>query len=130
MFGVKKDKDVQKLETIIGKDSVFQGTIKTKHSLRIDGRLEGNVAEAHGVIVGDTGIVQGDITAQVVTIGGKVTGNVTALQSLEILPKAQLYGDIHTALLTIGEGAVFEGNCVMTTEKKVIEMNVSAASQR
>ena len=57
----------------------------------------------------------------------KVTGNVTAHQSLEILPKAQVYGDIHTALLSIGEGAVFEGNCVMNTEaNKVIEMDLEA----
>jgi cytoskeletal protein CcmA (bactofilin family) len=125
MFGKQKENDFGVLDTIIGPDSVFQGTIKAKNSIRVDGKLEGGVTEANGVVIGEKGQVQGDITARVVVIGGKVTGNVTATHSLEILPKAQVYGDLHSALLSIGEGATFEGNCVMTTEKnKVIEMDL------
>lgn len=127
MFGKKTENELGALETVIGPDSSFQGTIRSKSSLRIDGKLEGGVAEANGVVIGEKGQVQGDINARVVVIGGKVTGNITATHSLEILPKAQVYGDLHSALLCIGEGATFEGNCVMTTEKdKVIEMNVEA----
>ncbi len=95
--------------------------------MRIDGKLEGEIAEANGVIVGEKGQVQGDIKARTVIVGGKVTGNVTATHNLEIQSKAQVYGDLHSALLTIGEGATFEGNCVMSTEKdKVIEMDVES----
>ncbi len=119
------------LETVIGQDSVFQGTIRTKNSIRIDGRLEGEIAEANGVIIGEKGQVQGDVNARIVILGGKVTGNITASHSLEVLPKAQLYGDIHSALLTIGESATFEGNCVMSTEKnKVIEMDMETVTKR
>lgn len=127
MFGKKESHNMGKLDTIIGSDTVFQGNIKTKGAVRVDGKLEGNITEATGVIVGDKGSVTGDIHAKIIIIGGKVTGNVTAMQNLEILPKAQLYGDIHTTLLSIGEGAVFEGNCVMNTEaNKVIEMDLEA----
>ncbi|MBN1822930.1 MAG: polymer-forming cytoskeletal protein [Endomicrobiales bacterium] len=124
MFGKKKDAEFGVLETIVGSETVFQGTIRSKSSVRIDGKLEGGVAEANGVIIGEKGQVQGDINAKMVVVGGKVTGNITATHSLEILSKAQVYGDIHSALLCIGEGAVFEGNCVMSTEKnKVIELD-------
>jgi cytoskeletal protein CcmA (bactofilin family) len=127
MFGKKKDDQFGSLETVIGPDSVFQGTLRSKSSIRVDGKLEGGVAEANGIILGDKGQIQGDINARLVIIGGKITGNITATHSLEILPKAQVFGDIHCALLTIGEGATFEGNCVMTTEKdKVIEMDIDA----
>ncbi|MBN1621579.1 MAG: polymer-forming cytoskeletal protein [Endomicrobiales bacterium] len=125
MFKKKGENDFGILETIIGPESTFQGTIKSKNSVRIDGKLEGGVAEANGVIIGEKGQVQGDINARNVIVGGKITGNLTATHNLEILPKAQVYGDIHTALLSIGEGATFEGNCVMSTEKnKVIEMDI------
>jgi len=131
MFGKKKENDFGSLETVIGQDSVFQGTIHSKNSMRIDGKLEGGVGEANGVIIGEKGQVQGDISARNVIIGGKVTGNITAIHNLEILPKAQVYGDIHTTLLTIGEGATFEGNCVMSTDKnKVIEMDIEARGRR
>ena len=125
MFAKKKENEFGVLETFIGPETVFQGTIHTKNSVRIDGKLEGGISEANGVIVGDKGQVTGDINARVVVIGGKVTGNVTAAASLEILPKAQVYGDLHSAILSIGEGATFEGNCVMATDKnKVIEMDM------
>jgi cytoskeletal protein CcmA (bactofilin family) len=128
MFSKKEVHNMGKLETIIGQDSVFQGNLKTKGAVRIDGKLEGNVTEAMGVVIGDHGVVAGDVVAKIIVVGGKVTGNVTAQQSLEILAKAQVYGDIHTTLLTIGEGAVFEGNCVMNTGEtnKVIDMDAES----
>jgi len=123
MFGKKEHSVPKEIETIIGENTLFQGTIKSKGSVRIDGRLEGSIVEASQVIVGAKGYVQGDITAHSVIIGGKVNGNVTAVESIEIQPGAQLLGDIHTSTLSIGEGAVFEGHCVMTSEKtKVIEL--------
>jgi len=85
------------------------------------------------VIVGSKGYVQGDITANSVIIGGKVNGNVTTTESIQLQPGAQLLGDIHTSMLSIGEGAIFEGHCVMTSEKtKVIELDkdISAIQTR
>lgn len=123
MFGKQKISLAKEIETLIGENTVLQGTIRTKGSIRIDGRLEGNILEASQVIVGQKGYVQGDITAQSVIIGGKVNGNVTALESIQLLSGAQLLGDIHTSVLSIGEGAIFEGHCVMTSERtKVIEL--------
>lgn len=131
MFGKKQENEFGILETVIGPDSSFQGTLRSKSSIRIDGKLEGGIAEANGVVIGEKGQVQGDINARMVVVGGKVTGNITATHSLEILTKAQVFGDLHSALLTIGEGATFEGNCVMSTEKnKVIEMDMDAAPAR
>ena len=131
MFGKKKEDEFGTLETIIGVESVFHGTIQSKNSVRIDGKLEVGVSEANGVIIGEKGQVQGDVTARVVIVGGKVTGNITASHNLEILSKAQVYGDVHSALLSIGEGATFEGNCVMSTEKnKIIEMDIESNRRR
>lgn len=131
MFGKKKENEFGTLETIIGTETVFHGTIQSKNSIRIDGKLEGGITEANGIIIGEKGQVQGDISARIVIVGGKVTGNITASHNLEILSKAQVYGDVHAALLSIGEGATFEGNCVMATEKnKVIEMDIEATRRR
>jgi cytoskeletal protein CcmA (bactofilin family) len=130
MFKKKHENEFGILETIIGPESTFQGSVKSKNSVRVDGKLEGGVSEANGVIIGEKGQVDGDINARIVIVGGKITGNITATHSLEILTKAQVYGDIHTGLLTIGEGATFEGNCVMSTEKnKVIEMDIENRKQ-
>ncbi|MFH1379146.1 MAG: polymer-forming cytoskeletal protein [bacterium] len=120
----KNDGD-SKAETLIGKDTIFHGTISTKGMLRVDGRIDGGINEAAELIIGNTGQIQGDVNAKTVIVGGKITGNISAGKNIELLTKAQVYGDIRTPQLSIAEGAVFEGNCVMTTEKqRVIEVDV------
>jgi len=114
------------LETIIGTESTFQGTMRSNGSVRIDGKIEGGVS-AEGVILGERAEVQGDISARTVIIGGKVTGNIHATESLELLTKCQVFGDLHAPQLLIAEGAIFEGSCLMASEKaKIIELNAKA----
>ena len=125
MFGNTKIKEAEtaKMETILGPETHFQGTIRSKGFIRVDGKVEGGIS-AEGVIIGETGQVQGDVTAKNIVVGGKVTGNIIASAGLELQAHSQIFGDIRTAQLSVAEGAVFEGNCVMTTDKaKVIEMD-------
>lgn len=119
MFGKTKDEMV--LETVIGAETLLQGTIKTKSGVRIDGRFEGGNIEGKCVIVGSTGIVNADITAEKVIVGGKVTGAILATKRLEIQTNAQVYGDIQTASLSIAEGAIYEGHCIMSAEEIIAE---------
>jgi cytoskeletal protein CcmA (bactofilin family) len=118
-------KNESHLETIVGAESSFQGNLRSKGSVRVDGKIEGGIA-AEGVIIGERGEVQGDISARTVVVGGKITGNIHATESLELLTKSQVFGDLHAPQLLIAEGAIFEGSCLMASEKaKVIEVNVN-----
>jgi len=55
-------------------------------------------------------------------VGGKITGNITASATIEMLPHSQVKGDISAPQLYIAEGAIFEGNCLMSKiQEKVIE---------
>lgn len=123
--GNSKKPDSQ-LETMVGAESFFQGTLRSKGSIRVDGKIEGGVS-AEGVIVGEQGEIQGDVSARSVVVGGKVTGNIHATETLELLAKSQVFGDLHAPQLVIAEGAVFEGSCLMASEKsKIIEVNVNS----
>jgi cytoskeletal protein CcmA (bactofilin family) len=126
MFTKRDEKRTENhLETVIGSDSFFQGTMRSKGSVRIDGKVEGGVS-AEGVILGEHGEIQGDVSARTVVVGGKITGNIHATESLELLSKSQVFGDLHAPQLLIAEGAIFEGSCLMASEKsKVIEVNVN-----
>ncbi len=105
------------IETILGVGSDFKGQITCKGTIRIDGKIEGNVASEEGVIVGDKGLVKGNISAKNVLLSGKVTGNVSSSKRLEITPSGQLQGDIKTQRLVIAEGVIFKGNCDMGLER-------------
>jgi len=112
-----------KIETVIGPGTELEGNIRTSESLRIDGKIKGEV-QADAVVIGEFGVILGDITASQVTVGGKVKGNVQAAATLELLPKSQLLGDIKTNKLIIADGATFEGNCQMLKiDGQILELN-------
>jgi len=132
MFGKKEDVGkVGKIDTLVGQGAEFKGTISTKGTLRIDGSIDGGVANAEAVIVGEDGKVKGDINAQTVVVGGEITGNIIASASIEMLPRSQVRGDISAPQLYIAEGAIFEGNCVMSkNQERVIEPEFESKSRK
>lgn len=99
--------------TIVAKDCEVKGHISAKGTIRIDGRVEGNVTTDAGVIVGEYAVIKGDVESKFAVIAGKVTGDVTAAVKLELLQTGKLYGDIKTPKISMAEGVVFEGNCEM-----------------
>lgn len=120
-------KKEQKLEAMIGANSVFKGNISTKGTLRIDGLLEGD-AEADSLIVGDKGRIRGDVSARCVMIGGSVEGDINARESIEIRPKGQVTGDIFTARLAVAEGGMLNGRASMQSANgKIVEFSKDKA---
>lgn len=111
--------------TLIGSEAYFQGTLTAKGSLRIDGRLEGSIVDAQSVVIGESGKVNGDLSAETVTVSGEVKGNITAGQSIELLAKSRVHGDVRTPKIVIEETAIFDGHCAMSTHSG----NVSAATK-
>jgi cytoskeletal protein CcmA (bactofilin family) len=99
--------------TILGQDSVFEGSIRVPHSLRIDGVFKGKIETSAMLTIGNDGMVEADIIAKSAIIGGKVTGNVAAEERVELEACSSLVGDLRTKDLVINEGAVFHGKCSM-----------------
>lgn len=101
-----------KLEIVVGSQSKIHGEITSSGTVRIDGTIEGNLF-ADCVIVGETGVVTGDITARTFIAGGKLTGNVRAGECVEIQATGAVYGDIQTPRLVVAEGGQLEGRSFM-----------------
>jgi len=112
----KKKSVFGKVETLISQDTTIDGIIEASGTIRVDGTVKGGIHNAEGVIIGDTGIVEGDIKGLGVSLAGKVKGNVYAESILELLPGSTLIGDIETGQLSISEGAHFDGVCSMIEE--------------
>ncbi|MBO7610709.1 MAG: polymer-forming cytoskeletal protein [Elusimicrobia bacterium] len=117
----KKQKLFDTIETLVGNGSTFRGEISATNSIRIDGTLIGSVKEAANVIVGENAKVKGNICANYVVVDGIVEGNITATESIELLAKSKVTGDITTTLLSINEGAIFKGKSVMLEKEENIE---------
>ncbi len=114
----KKDSDMNRLDTLIGNGTVFEGSLSSKESICVEGLVRGKIVCEGSVIVGEKGRVDADIFADTVLLGGEVNGNIVAKTKLEITTSGKLRGDIKTGSLIIAEGVVFEGKCQMITEER------------
>ena len=54
------------LNTLIGKGTIIEGNITVQHSLRIDGKLVGNLKSSDSIIIGKEGVIQGEIDVKIV----------------------------------------------------------------
>jgi len=68
--------------TLIAATTVVEGKVQTEGSIRIDGRLVGDVVAKSGAAIGLSGNVEGTISARNVTLAGKLKGSVTAAEKL------------------------------------------------
>lgn len=107
----KKPFDNQKIDTIIGTSSNIQGTISSAGTIRIDGSYTGNITSDSDVIVGESGLIEGNIFASNVVISGKVNGNINCRSLLEISSTGRLVGDVEVKNIAIADGAYFKGKC-------------------
>jgi len=99
--------------SVIGPKAYFQGTLNIKGSVRIDGKLKGNVINCKSVIIGKEGKVIGDISSETVSISGEVKGNIKGNQFVELIAKSVVAGNINTPKILVEEGAYFDGKCTM-----------------
>ncbi|MBI1806876.1 MAG: polymer-forming cytoskeletal protein [Ignavibacteria bacterium] len=102
---------------LIAAGTVFEGKLRTPGSIRIDGKIVGEVSATQNISVGNSGDVDGNVSAKNITIGGTVKGAVVAQEKLVFESKAVVRGDIRAARLVIDEGAAFDGNCKMAESK-------------
>ncbi len=99
---------------LIAAGTVVEGKLRTPGSIRVDGKVIGEVMATQNISIGNTGDVEGNVSAKTVTIGGKIKGLIVAQEKLVFESKAVVHGDIRAAKLVIDEGAVFDGKCMMS----------------
>lgn len=98
---------------LIGKGTVFEGTIQTESDIRSSGRVIGTLNASGKAIVTETGAVEGEINAENASIAGTVEGEIHVAELLVLKSSARVDGNIHTGRLVVEEGAVFIGECTM-----------------
>jgi cytoskeletal protein CcmA (bactofilin family) len=100
--------------TLFGKGTDFKGVVTLfDGTVRVDGRVEGEIHTTGTVIVGEHAVIEGIICAGVLMNSGTIIGNVTASEKVVILKPGTLVGDIRTPVFAIEEGSHFQGMCNM-----------------
>jgi cytoskeletal protein CcmA (bactofilin family) len=118
----------EKFDTIIGRTTTIQGTLVLLDSVRIDGRVVGNVESAPdckiAVAIGPTGEVTGDIKAHRVMVAGKVFGHIHAADRVEFQKDSLVQGDVSYGSIAVEHGAKLSG---LILQNKTIEDSATGA---
>lgn len=122
MFNSKRKGDNYNSQTndyslnLIGSGTLISGDINCVNDIRVDGHIKGNISSKSRILVGENGIVEGEIFCQNAEISGFVAGNLKIKDNVVLKPTCKVQGDILTKTIVIESGALFAGNCKMETK--------------
>jgi cytoskeletal protein CcmA (bactofilin family) len=103
--------------TFLGRGVDFKGVIHFDGTVRIDGKLDGEVHTKGTLVIGEHAVIKGLITAGTVICGGKIKATITATEKVQLLKPAVVLGDVRTPAIVIEEGAHIHGMCDMGVNK-------------
>jgi len=102
---------------LLGSGTIVKGEIKLNGDFRIDGMFIGSINCKGKVVVGNTGVIEGEIICQNADFSGEVKATVKVAELLTLKESAKFTGDITTNKLAIEPGAKFSGQCVMDNQQ-------------
>ncbi|MEO6070699.1 MAG: polymer-forming cytoskeletal protein [Chitinophagaceae bacterium] len=109
--------------TLISPGTLLQGDVSSDSDLRIDGTINGNVTSASKVIIGDTGVVEGNVSGLQADINGKVIGNISTKELLQLRGQCNVQGNISAGKLQVEPTAIFNGMCQMGSVGNIVQMS-------
>lgn len=124
MFGSSKDKSPatpfeaaaagahKQIDTLIAQHCTLEGDLSTQNSVKVDGRIHGSLRAEGLAIIGESGLVQGDVHAAELLVLGRLEGNVHA-KRLHLKASAHIQGNIETESLQVDPGARYHGSVAM-----------------
>ena len=109
----------EKCTSVVSAGSIWQGNLTIEGSVRIDGRLSGEVDAQGTVHVSEGAQVDAKVCAAFVIIAGTFQGQVRCSERLEILPTGRAQAELTTKSLVVHEGAFVEGQVHMIEDKTI-----------
>ncbi len=121
MFGSNKSTDEPKsaatsspnsLNTLV-KGTAVEGSLQCESDLRVDGSIKGTLNCKAKLIIGPTGVVDGEIRCENAVIEGSFKGKLWVHELLNVRESAVVEGEIVTNKLLVQSGARFNVTCKM-----------------
>jgi len=104
--------DLQAISTLISEGCVITGNVNAPTVVRIDGQINGDVQVAEGLILGEQGLITGNVATKEMVVYGTIQGNLV-VETLEIKSTGKITGDIATVTLLVETGGIYNGHLIM-----------------
>lgn len=102
----------------LGSDTVYEGKLNFKGTVRIEGRYTGEIISDGTLNVGKDAQVQGALDVGELLLSGHFTGDVTAKRRVVVYSSGVLEGQVITPNLLTEEGGIIEGQISMKAPVK------------
>lgn len=123
--------DAANVTAFLGQGTRLSGRIAFDGPARIEGDVEGEISAPDSLLVGESAVLNAQISGGTIVIHGKVTGDITATKRLEIRAPGKVYGNVTTPSLVIEDGVVFEGHCSMgAAESRAAKVTILAKEDK
>lgn len=99
--------------TLISSGTTIKGDISSNSDLRIDGTIIGNIHSNAKIVIGSSGVVEGDINGNNADIVGKTSGTIKVKELLQLRGECVVNGNIYAGKLQVEPTATFNGQCHM-----------------
>lgn len=100
-------------KTVLGPDCRISGELTLDNDALIMGHFTGTLRVTGTLELSESSQVSGMIIAGALRLAGHAEADVVAEDAVELLPGAQLVGQLYTSRLNVVEGATFQGDvCV------------------
>lgn len=131
MFSSKTNTPTEKStqKNVLGQGTEVKGDIITHGPFRIDGVIKGNLTSNGKVVVGKTGVIEGNLECENADFEGELTGGLFLTGTLSLKSTAKIHGDVKASKLIVEPGAIFNANCNMNTGIKTPTNNVTVPVQ-
>jgi cytoskeletal protein CcmA (bactofilin family) len=116
-----KEKNINKIETLIGENCHIIGNLTGTGTIKIDGVIDGDILWQDDVLLGANSEVNGYILSNNAFINGIVNGNIKCKNTLTIQPQGKVKGDITVKKLIINESGLLDGKCTMLDIDETVE---------
>jgi cytoskeletal protein CcmA (bactofilin family) len=100
--------------TVVGKNTMIEGTIRVCGPVQVDGHIDGAlVAEGH-VSIGPTGTIVGELVADELVLRGRIDGKISVRDHLHVAPGATARGELRYGSLQVDRGGVIDGSTLQS----------------
>jgi cytoskeletal protein CcmA (bactofilin family) len=107
----------ESLNGFVDSGCTIRGELEFSSYFRVDGRVEGTVRSRSELVVGEGGVVEGEVEVARCIVGGEVRGTIRATEQVLLHAGARVWADIHTPALVMEDGAFLEGSVAMDSQE-------------
>jgi len=108
-----KEKNLNKIETLIGNNCHIIGNFTGTGILKTDGIIDGDILWEDDIIIGSESEINGNILCNNAFINGTVNGNIKCKNILTIQSEGRVKGDITVKKIIVNESGILDGKCTM-----------------